>query len=150
MAETTKDITRRVFEELWTKGDLGVADRLFASNYVGHDPNLSEEIRGPDEFKAFARLYRNAFPDLKVTVDDLIAEGDRIVTRFTARGTHHGELFGIQPTGKTVTIVGLVEDRIVDGRIAESWISYDMLGMMRQLGFGIAQRAPSEQRAQPT
>lgn len=152
MAENAKEITRRVFEDLWTKGDLDVADRMFAGSFVGHDPNMSETIRGPDELKAYVRMYRAAFPDLNVTVDDQIAEGDRIVTRFSAHGVHRGELFGIQPTGNSVTIVGLVEDRIAEGRIVESWISYDMLGLMRQLGYGLAPRAraPAAEQAQPS
>ena len=79
-------------------------------------------------------MYRTTFPDLQVTVDDLIAEGDQIVARWTARGTHRGELMGTAPTGKAATIMGIIIDRFAGGRIAEEWVHYDALSMLQQLG----------------
>lgn len=143
MAQDHKTIVRRVFDEMFNKGDLAVADQLLAPDYVSHDPAFSDAIRGPDQFKLYVRTYRNAFPDLHLTIDDQIAEGDRVVTRFTARGTHRGELFGIEPTGNRVTTAGITFDRLVNGRIAEAWINYDMLGLMRQIGLALARR-PAE------
>jgi steroid delta-isomerase-like uncharacterized protein len=134
MSEKNKSIVRRSFEELFTHGDLDVADEVFASDYVGHDPALPQEIRGPEQFKQFVMMYRNAFPDLELTVEDQVAEGDEVVTRFTARGTHRGELMGIPPTGKKVVVTGISIDRMKDGKSVESWTNYDLLSMLQQLG----------------
>jgi len=134
MMEDQKRIVRRSFEELFSQGDLRVADEVFAPEYVGHDPVLPHELHGPDEFKQFVRMYRSAFPDLQLTVEDQIAEGDLVVTRFTARGTHRGELMGIPPTGNCVAITGISIDRIANGKSVESWTNYDVMTMMQQLG----------------
>jgi steroid delta-isomerase-like uncharacterized protein len=129
-----KAIVRRSFEQLFSEGDLSVADEVFAADFIGHDPALGREIHGPEEFKQFARMYRAAFPDLKLTVEDQIAEGDLVVTRFSARGTHRGELMGIPPTGNKVNITGISIDRMVNGKSVESWTNYDLMTMMQQLG----------------
>jgi steroid delta-isomerase-like uncharacterized protein len=134
MSEHNKAIVRRSFDELFTQGDLDVADAVFASDYVGHDPSLPQPIRGPAEFKRFVTMYRTAFPDLELTVDDQLADGDLVATRFTARGTHRGPLMGIPPTGRKVTVTGISIDRMVNGKSAESWTNYDVMGMMQQLG----------------
>jgi steroid delta-isomerase-like uncharacterized protein len=137
MPETRPDnkkIIRRSFEELFTQGQLDVADEVFATSYVGHDPTLPRDLHGPEEFKQFVRTYRAAFPDLVLTVEDQIAEGDRVVTRFTARGTHRGDLMGIPPTGKKVTVTGISIDRVANGKSVESWTNYDLMSMMQQLG----------------
>ena len=134
MSEQNKSIVRRSFEELFTQGKLAVADDVFAPEYVGHDPALPQDIRGPEQFKQFVMMYRNAFPDLALTIEDQIAEGDEVVTRFTARGTHRGELMGILPTGKKVVVTGISIDRMKNGKSVESWTNYDMLSMLQQLG----------------
>jgi steroid delta-isomerase-like uncharacterized protein len=134
MSDQNKAIVRRSFEELFNRGDLGVADEVFAATYVGHDPALPQDIHGPDEFKQFVQMYRTAFPDLELTIEDQVAERDRVVTRFTARGTHRGGLLGIPPTGRKVVVTGISIDRMVDGKSAESWTSYDVMSMMQQLG----------------
>lgn len=134
MSEENKAIVRRSFDELFSQGDLDVADAVIAADYVGHDPALPQPMHGPLEFKRFVTMYRTAFPDLTLTVEEQIAEGDRVVTRFTARGTNRGALMGIPPTGRRVTITGISIDRMVDGKSAESWTNYDLLGLMQQLG----------------
>jgi len=134
MSEQNKSIVRRSFEELFTQGKLAVADDVFAPEYVGHDPALPQDIRGPEQFKKFVMMYRNAFPDLALTIEDQIAEGDEVVTRFTARGTHRGELMGILPTGKKVVVTGISIDRMKNGKSVESWTNYDMLSLLQQLG----------------
>jgi steroid delta-isomerase-like uncharacterized protein len=150
MFEQNKAIVRRSLEELFTHGDLGVADEVFAADYVGHDTELPQPLRGPEEVKRFVAMYRTAFPDLVVSVEDQIAEGDRVVTRFVARGTHRGPLMGIPPTGRKVTVPGISIDRIVDGKSAEAWINYDVMGMMQQLGVLTGPTAPSpDVREQP-
>src|SRR5262245_38371385 len=100
MSQQNKAIVRRGFEELFNKGQLDVADEVFAKDYVGHDPALPKDLHGPQEFKKFVQMYRTAFPDLVCTIEDQLADGDKVVTRFTARGTHRGELMGIPPTGR--------------------------------------------------
>jgi steroid delta-isomerase-like uncharacterized protein len=134
MSEQNKDIVRRSFEELFTEGKLEVADDVFAADYVGHDPAMPRDIHGPEEFKNFVRLYRTAFPDLRLVVEEQVAEGDLVVTRFTAVGTHRGELMGIPPTGAKVTVSGISIDRMEGGKSVESWTNYDALNMLRQIG----------------
>jgi steroid delta-isomerase-like uncharacterized protein len=119
---------------------------VFAPNYVGHDATLPHDLRGPEEFKQFVRMYRSAFPDLVLTVEDQIAEGDRVVTRFTARGTHRGDLMGIPPTGKRVAVTGISIDRISNGKSVESWTNYDLMSMMQQLG--VVPSRPQEHAAE--
>ena len=135
MSEENKALARRYMDEVFNKGNMGFIDGALASNYVVHDPNSPEETSsGPEGAKRFVEMYRNAFPDLKLTVEDLIAEGDMVVTRWTARGTHQGDLMGIPPSGNRVKVTGISIDRIEGGRIEESWSSYDALGLMQQTG----------------
>ena len=135
MSQENKTIARRVCEEVFSaQGDLEVADELFAPNFVGHDPASPEDIRGPDGVKEFASMFRNAFPDVQLSVEEQVAEGDMVVTRWIASGTHQGELMGIAPTGNRVTVAGTSVERIVNGKIEETWDNYDALGMMQQIG----------------
>ena len=99
MSEQNKTLVRRVVEEVYNQGNLAVADELAASDLVVHQ--TSQEIRGREGAKQYVAALRAAFPDLHMTIEDQIAEGDRVVTRWTARGTHTGEFHGIPPTGKT-------------------------------------------------
>ena len=133
-AEENKAIARRADEELFDRGNLDVADELFAPNFVFHDPTSGEEWRGPESVKQYATMMRAAFPDLHYVVEDQIAEGDKVVTRYTAGGTHQSELMGIAPTGNRVEITGTSIMRIEGGKIEEIWENYDALGMMQQLG----------------
>ena len=130
--DTNKEIVRRVAVEPW-EGNLGVIDELIASDYVVHDP-AQPEARGPEGVKEFVRTYLTGFPDGRITVDDQLAEGDLVATRWTGRGTQNGELMGIPPTGKQVTVSGLTISRVKDGKIVEEWSNWDTLGMLRQLG----------------
>jgi steroid delta-isomerase-like uncharacterized protein len=132
--EANKAISRRVVEEIFNAGRLEAAEEIVAPDYVGHDPASPELITGPEGLKRQVDGYRTAFPDVRLTIEDEIAEGDRVVTRWRARGTHEGELFGIPATGKQATVTGVTIDRIVDGRIAESWTNWDTLGLLQQLG----------------
>ena len=132
--EENKAISRRADEELFDRGNLDVADELFASDFVYHDPASGEDWHGPESVKQYATMMRAAFPDLHYIVEDQIAEGDKVVTRYTASGTHQGELMGIASTGNRVEITGISITRIEDGKIEEIWENYDTLGMMQQLG----------------
>jgi steroid delta-isomerase-like uncharacterized protein len=134
VTEANKALTRRFYEEGWNQGNLAVFDELLASNHVLHDPGFPEPIHGLEGFKQYYASYRTAFPGNQLTVEDYIAEGDTVVSRWTGRGTHKGDLMGIAPTGKQVTVTGISIQRIANGKIVEEWSNYDMLGMLQQLG----------------
>jgi predicted ester cyclase len=132
-AEENKALARRVLEEMFNKGNLDVADELLAPNYVDHDPAMPEDIHGPEGFKQYVSGYRSAFSDLHLKFEDQIAEGDKVVTRWTGTGTHDGELSGIAPTGNRVTLPGMEIVRISGGKLVEGWEGYDTMNLMRQL-----------------
>jgi len=134
MSETNKTVVRRLFEEVWNKGNLPVTDELFASNYAHHDSSTPDVGRGPESEKKRATLYRTAFPDLRLTIDDIIAEGETVMARWSCRGTHKGDLSGIAPTGKQFTISGISVARFTNGKMVEGWVNWDALGLMQQLG----------------
>ena len=131
--EENKAIMRRVWEEIFNKGDLSVADEIIAPNYVYHGP-IGMEFKGPEGFKQLITMFRTAFPDMRVTVEDMVAEGDKVVSRITGRGTHKGEFMGIAATGKQVTYTGILIVRFAGGKEVEVWGCSDLLGMMQQLG----------------
>lgn len=132
--EANKQASRKILEQVFGAGKYEVADELLQANAIGHDPALPEPAKGPEGLKEAARGYRDAFPDLRMTVEQAIAEGDLVTIRWTARGTHKGELFGIPPTGKQATVTGITIDRYAGGKIAESWTNWDTLGLLQQIG----------------
>jgi len=134
MSDTNKNVVRRLFEEVWNKGNLPVADQLFASTYRHHDPSTLDFGQGPESEKSRVNLYRTAFPDLRLTVEDLISEGETVMARWSCRGTHKGDLSGIAPTGKQFTISGISIARFISGKMVEGWVNWDALGLMQQLG----------------
>lgn len=128
-----KATARRYIEEVWNDGNLALIDEMFAPDYINHAPSIGQ-MAGPEGIKQLIASFRNAAPDLRLTIDDMLAEGDRVVTRWTAQGTHQGELMGVPPTGKRITVTAIVIDRIADGRIVEHWSGRDDLGFYQQLG----------------
>src|ERR1700751_518119 len=134
MSETNKTVVRRSFEEVWNKGYLPVADQLFAQNYSHHDSSTPEFGRGPESEKKRATLYRTAFPDVRLTIEDIISEGETVTARWSCQGTHKGDLNGIAPTGKRFTISGISVARFTNGKMVEGWVNWDALGLMQQLG----------------
>lgn len=128
-----KEIVRRVATEPWT-GNFDVIDELVAEGYVGYDPAMPEPTRGRQAMKDFFSLFLSAYPDAALTIEEQIAEGDWVATRWTGRGTQKGDLMGIPATGKQVTVSGLTLSRLEGGQIAEEWSNWDTLGMMIQLG----------------
>jgi steroid delta-isomerase-like uncharacterized protein len=134
MSEENKAVVRRELEEIFTQGNLDAAEDVYAPNIYSHQPAGSEDISGLEAIKEFTAGLRQAFPDLEITIEDQIAEGDKVVTRSTSRGTHQGELWGIPATGKEVEVTSISMDRIEGGKIAEHWTQADQLGMMQQLG----------------
>jgi steroid delta-isomerase-like uncharacterized protein len=133
-AEENKAVSRRVAEEVFNGGNVDLADELYAPDYVLHDPSLPEDLHGPEGIKRYAAMTLGAFPDIRVAVEDQVAEGDKVVSRWTATGTHTGDLMGIPPTGRRVEISGVTINRFSGGKIAEDWYQSDDLGMMQQLG----------------
>jgi steroid delta-isomerase-like uncharacterized protein len=131
--EQNKANNRRVFDEAFNQGKVAVVDELCASNYVLHDP--TGPIPGAEGFKQFVAMYRAAFPDLHISLEDEVAEGDMVAVRWVARGTHGGELMGIPATGKPITVTGITIVRSDDsGKFEEAWVNLDTLGMLQQLG----------------
>ena len=130
--QNNKAIVRRAFEEPW-KGNLDVVDELVASDYVGHDPAMPEPLHGPEGVKEFISTYREAFPDARIRVEEQLAEGDLVATRWTGRGAHEGELMGIAPTGRSVSVSGLTISRLEGGKIVEEFQNWDTFGMLQQL-----------------
>ena len=146
MSEHNKAIVRRLFAELWNNGNLSVADQLFTPNYTHHDSSSPDFGHGPESERKRATLYRTAFPDLRLTIEDLISEGETVMARWSSRGTHKGELNGIAPTGKQVTISGVTIARFVNGKMSEGFVNWDALGLMQQLGV-VPQLAGKDQLA---
>ena len=134
MSEQNKTNVRRLFEEVWNKGNLQVTDDLFTPNYAHHDASTPDLGRGPEGEKKRATLYRTAFPDLRLTVEDIIAEGETVVARWSCRGTHKGDLNGIAPTGKRINITGISIARFTNGKMSEGFVNWDALSLMQQLG----------------
>jgi predicted ester cyclase len=132
--EENKALVHRWFEDLFNAGNLEVADEIIAPDHVNHDPTFPDIPPGPEGQKQVVNLYRSAFTNAHISIEDQLAEGDRVVTRGTGSGTHQGELMGVAPTGNQVRVTGIIINRLSDGKIAESWTNYDALGVMRQIG----------------
>ncbi len=130
--EANKAFVRRFYEDIFNQRNLALVDELCTTNHVFHNPPTT--LHGREEFKQLLSLYITAFPDARFTVEDSIAEGDRVASRYTFRGTHQGKLMGIAPTGKQVTVTGIIINRIAGGQSAEGWLNFDALGMLQQLG----------------
>jgi steroid delta-isomerase-like uncharacterized protein len=120
--EKNKALVRRVFEEVWVKRNLAAVDEFMAAEYVEH-PDLSGQPPGTESLKQAMTMYRTAFPDLKATIDDIFAEGDRVAFRWSIRSTHLGDWLGIPPTGSHVTVRGFTVYRIAAGKVVENWTS---------------------------
>jgi steroid delta-isomerase-like uncharacterized protein len=116
-----KAVSRRVAQEIFNGGNLDLADELYAPDYVLHDPSLPEALHGPGGIKQYAAMTLGVFPDARVTVEEQIAEGEKVVDRWTATGTHTGDLMGIPPTGRRIEISGITISRFSGGKIAEDW-----------------------------
>jgi steroid delta-isomerase-like uncharacterized protein len=130
--EENKALVRRCIDEM-TKGNWAIFDELVARDYVYHMSGRPKPLTR-EESEQFARAVRAAFPDGRMTVEDMIAEGDKVVTRYTSRGTHKGDFMGMPATGKEVVVTGIVITRIAEGKIAEDWEEFDGIGFLQQLG----------------
>ncbi len=135
-AEENKEKARRLYEEAFAQGKKEVIDEVLASDFVCYDPNSEAgEVRGAETVKGEIEYFHNAFPDFFWRVEEQVAEGDKVTTRYTMGGTHQGEFFGVAATGRRGEISGINIDRFDEsGKLVEEWASYDALGIMRQLG----------------
>ncbi len=134
--EQNKALSRRAIA-LWSTEDIAKAEEIFASTYINHQhhhPDRERPIIGLADWQQFVLEFRHAFPNLQDTIADQIAEGDKVVTRFSSQGTQTGEIMGIPATGKTIGWTGMAIDRIENGKIVETWVDWDLYGMLQQLG----------------
>jgi len=129
-----KKLAQRSNEKLWGEGNLEIIDEYVAEDYVEYNTASPEPIRGKEGYRENVEMVHRAFPDLEVTTKDLIAEDDKVVTRYTLTGTHEGQLMGIEPTGNEVEVEGISIGRLEDGQVVEGWSNIDVMGMMQQLG----------------
>ena len=135
MSEANKAVVRRFYEEMLSQHNLEVAAELFTEDFVDHDADSPEgRLSGIEGAKQEVGVYIQAFPDMVVTIDDSIAEGDRVAIRGVLTGTHRGELAGIPATGKPVKVTVQQSFRLKDGKIAEAWLEIDRLGILQQIG----------------
>ena len=132
--ERNKALARRWSEELWSRGNLAVADEIIAADYVRHDPGDPFPAHGPGDVKRIVTMLRSMLPDFHIEVDTIIAEGDIVVSRYTATATDTRGYMGQPPTGKAIRTTAMQMFRVANGKIVESWAVRDDLGTLRQLG----------------
>lgn len=132
-ANQNKDLVRRAVEEIWNKGNYDNLRQFVSEDFVVH-LSPDEKIHGVDGIKQFFSDLRNAFPDIRFVIEDQVAEGDRVVTHWTATGTHRGTFKGIPPSGKRLSFTAIDIDRIAEGKVVECWSKMDELGLLKQLG----------------
>jgi len=132
--EENKALARRLIEEAWNQGNLAVVDELLVYDHVPHHPMIGDQPPSRELYKQFIVRTRAAFPDMHATIEDQVAEGDKVVTHWSVQGTHHGVFQGHSPTGKQMRVTGIVIDRIVDGKVVEGWMVMDTHDQMQQLG----------------
>src|SRR5579863_3807410 len=145
MSEANKALVRRWFEEVWNQGREEPIDELLAPDGMAYGLGDTDvATKGPAGFKPFFRNLRGAIPDIHMTVDDIVAEGDKAVVRITVVGTHKGSELGVPPTGRPIRIAGIVIVRISNGQIIQGWNSWDQLGLLRQIGALPAAHGPDQ------
>src|SRR5208282_6439273 len=134
MPQDTKAIIRRLYEEVWNKRKLEMVSEIISPSHALHDNNFPGSSVGPEAYRAQMAIYLAAFPDLHFTIQDTIAEKDKIAASWTITGTHKGEFWGVRPTNRKMTMDGMTIHHIANEKIIDSYISSDALGLMRQLG----------------
>ena len=131
MSEANKAIVRRSFEEVWNKRNLNIIDEIYAADYIGHVVASPEIIRGAQGLKRFAAIFQFTFPDIYFTIEDQIAEGSKVASRWIVHGTQRDELISIGFKGELVTLTGISIQRITSGKIVESWDHWDALRLLQ-------------------
>ena len=132
--EESKTLISRIATEIWNQGKLGVVDEVMAADARYHGPHMPNGLGNRDNWRQAIAMYRGAFPDSHVTFNEFISNSDTVVGRWSATGTHTGQLAGVAPTGKRIAIEGITIYRIAGGKIVEAWEQLDTLGMWQQLG----------------
>jgi len=122
----------RIWDEIWNLGALDVCEEVLATDYIGHLPLMT--VRGPAEFRDMVKVYRGAYPDVNLTVEDIFAVGDRIAVRWVSRGTHLGPMMGIPPSNQKIEVMGISLFRMENGKVAEEWEGFDTFSMMQKIG----------------
>ena len=134
MSADNRAIVRRLYEEVWNKRRLELVDEIISPSHALHDPNLTDSSVGPDAYKRQVSRFISGIPDLHFTIEDIVDEKEKLAVAWTISGTHTGEFMGIPATNKKVYVEGITINHIVDGKIMDSYISWDTFGMMQQLG----------------
>ncbi len=134
LQESNKQLVQRFYDELWNKGNLDVADEIFAQDFIGHAPGNTDDTRGPEGVKKLVKMFRKATPDMKIVIDAQYAEGDKVGSQFTITGTQTGMWMGVRPTGRKIRMTGIAITRIKDGMVVSDWGEFDILGVLIQLG----------------
>ncbi len=136
MSEENKQLIRRWFEEVWNNGRVDAIEEMFAENGIAHglsdDP--SQPITGPREFRPFHTLFRDAFPNMMIVVEDIVAEGDKVAARCSVRAKHEGDFMGKEATQSPVEFTGITIVRVANGKIAEAWNNFDFMRLHKQVG----------------
>ncbi len=134
MSTDNKAIVRRLYEEVWNKRRLELVDEIISPSHALHDPNVSGSAVGPEAYKRQVTRFITAFPDLRLTIEDIVGENEKLAVAWTISGTHKGEFMGIPATNKKVSVDGITINHIVNAKIMDSYISWDAWGAMQQLG----------------
>lgn len=132
--EQNKSTSRRLYDEVYNKGNLSSISQFVDSKFVGYDPSFPEPTKGLDGFRDFVTSIRTAFPDVSMKVENIFGEGDHVCCRWSATGTHRGDFMGISATGKRFKITGTDTFRFSGGKIVENYCNWDALGMFKSLG----------------
>lgn len=134
MTSENKAIVRRLYEEVWNKRRVELVDELMSPSHAMHNNHVPDSCIGPEAYKREVARFMTGFPDLRFTVEDMLAENDKVAVGWTISGTHKGEFRGISPTGRKVFVEGITINQIAGGKIMDSYVSWDALGLMQQLG----------------
>ena len=134
MSTDNKAIVRRLYEEVWNKRRLELVDEIISPSHAIHDPTASGSAVGPEAYKRQVTRFITAFPDLRLTIEDMVGENEKLAVAWTISGTHKGEFMGIPATNKKVSVDGITINHIVNAKIMDSYISWDAWGAMQQLG----------------
>lgn len=134
MTDEHRTALERLFEDVWNGENPDTADELVHDEYLIHDRELADELRGPELYRALANATREIFPDASFTIEDSVAEADEVALRWTMTGTHEGPAFGVEPTGERVELPAVEINRFEGGQLVETWTQSDQVGLMEQVG----------------
>lgn len=137
MNDQNKMMSRRILEEVFTQGRYDALNECISPKFVSHDPAIPMNGTGPNAVRGVVEMLRTAFPDIRFVIEDQVAEGDRVMTRWSSRATHKGPFMGKPATNRSATVTGVTIDRFENGKIAESWVNWDSAGLMQQLGIRV-------------